>query len=134
MSYPAYVTGRITITPPLAHADLSEHPSLMTPDGVVAQGRQARCRQAWVDTSETSVETEQGTLISRTGGEIEAYDDTESPRWLEEDVQEIVSAWPDRKYGGYLELHFTDGLERIIVRDGTAKTIQPVLTWVMEEE
>jgi hypothetical protein len=128
MGYPAQVTGKITITPPLEHAEMTaqHHPLTADPEPWPASQR-----QAWVHTTDSTVETGQGTLIKREGDYIRAYSGAESPHRLEEDIAEIVAAWPDHQYDGYLELVFTDEgqRERIVVRDGKVVTITPKLVW-----
>lgn len=123
MSYPAYVTGRITITPPLSHTELTARPELA--------GHGKDHRQAWVHVTETTIETPEGTLTRREGAAIVAYSGDESPWTLGDDLLEISRAFPDREYGGYLELRYTDDgtRTRMGVKDGEVTEVQGRLIW-----
>jgi hypothetical protein len=120
MGYNTRVTGAILITPPLTAAELRAHPEVKDGD----------C--AYVQVNEEPVETDEGTLIRTTGNAIVPWRDEEYKAYdLVEQVQHIVSTFPDRAYEGRFDCYGEENPDiwRLVIRDGRAVQIRPQLIW-----
>ena len=131
MGYTTYVTGEFAITPPLTwpefkDSQFAEHniDSPTEPDLVLRVDEQV-------------ADTDDGQLIRRTAvalamrpiDEYRAYS-------LLESVQAAIDSFPGHTFTGRLECagEETGDLWRVVIRDGRATEVRPVLTWPDENE
>jgi hypothetical protein len=129
MSYGSTVSGAILISPPLTTAELRSHPEFLKND-------YNRDQETYIAVIEEIVHQKEDDLIRRTGNHIELRTRRrEIPRYhLEENIQAIVDAYPDRTFTGYFELAGEDGdLRRLAVWNRRVTEIRPVITWPDDE-
>src|SRR5258708_5446390 len=125
------VSGQITIDPPLNHQDVRRARDLGLiehDDGVPYDGQ----RDVWIKVADQVVETDQGTLIKREASAIIPDENDFSHDHMNDQLAEIVAAFPDRAYAGFLECSSPDdGGEkwRTAIRDGLVVDLFPVMTW-----
>lgn len=132
MGYGQRVEGTITIHPPIEAPLLRVHKKLTAPGDSTSTGR----RDAYIAVEKAIQETDDGEITRLTGTRIiVAHPESEFSRYtLAEDIQEIISTFPDRTYTGRLLLTGEDGGQSaIIIRNGTAREVEPVLVWPDDE-
>lgn len=126
MGYYSTVTGEIAIIPPIPWKILKDSPLLPG-----SRGR--KDRDASLRIEETTVDTDDGTLIRRVGaGIVPGWDDSYKAYDLINHVQEIVDAFPGHTYAGYLHVEGREeGIDiwRVYVKDGRAVEVRPEITW-----
>ncbi|MFW3473609.1 DUF6205 family protein [Streptomyces microflavus] len=132
MGYRANVTGEFAIEPPLSWNEIKASP--FEPVG--------RRQYAAIDidlvlrVEETSVDTEEGTLVRRTGTalvmrEIDEYRE----RNLVEQVQRCIDLFPGHRFTGRLDCEGEENTDmwRVVVRDERAIKVEPRIVWPDEE-
>lgn len=123
MGYASTAEGQIKITPPLNHQELKGLPDL---------GGQFEAEVELI-IEESEVETENGTLISRTAEVIRPADEDEGQKRYDTDQQlgKIVNAYPRHLFNGYFEFLGEDGERwRTVIKDSVITTnVQPELRW-----
>ncbi|MDQ0943312.1 DUF6205 family protein [Streptomyces sp. V1I1] len=133
MGYSTHVTGEFAITPPLTWNEIKASP-------FEPIGRRGYYGAVDVDlmlrVDESSVDTEEGTLVRRTGTalvmrEIDEY----RARNLVEQVQSLISMFTGHTFTGRLECEGEENTDlwRVVVRDGRAVRIEPRIVWPDED-
>lgn len=129
MGYNTYVTGELTITPPLTWNEFKDSPFFAADD--YAPERDLKLR-----IEESSVDTENGVLISRTAvALVMAWEDEYRAYNLMDHVQEAVDAFPGHTWSGRLECEGEENTDlwRVVIRDGRAFRIEPRIIWPDDE-
>lgn len=123
MGYESTAEGQIKIDPPLNHQELKGLPDL--------GGRFAA--EIYLEIEEAEVETQHGTLISRTASLIRPVDGNASQKRYDTDghLNKIIAAYPDHTFTGYFEFLGEDGDRwRTVVKDGEViEYVKPELRW-----
>lgn len=127
MGYTSYLSGEITITPPIPWSELQGSPFVRTPE------RKEYDRLVWLRMTEETVETNEGTLIRKHAVAIRPSEADElRADGLARQVQEIVTAHGDgRTFEGLFLVRGEESpdLWRVRVEDGRAVEERPRITW-----
>ncbi|MBA4865966.1 hypothetical protein H1V43_32405 [Streptomyces sp. PSKA54] len=132
MGYITRVTGEFGITPPLTWTEIKSSP-------FEPVGRGAYCAidiDLALRVEETSVDTEEGTLVRRTASAlVMPYIDEYRARDLIEQVQRCLDLFPGHTFTGRLECEGEENTDlwRVVIRDGRAVRIEPRIVWPDEE-
>ncbi|MFE4718369.1 DUF6205 family protein [Streptomyces sp. NPDC056728] len=132
MSYTTHVRGEFTIEPPLTWNEIKASP--FEPVG------RGKCGTVDIDLDlrieETSVDTDEGTLVRRTGTalvmrEIDEYRE----RNLVAQVQQCIELFPGHTFTGRLECEGEENTDlwRVVIRDGRAVRVEPRIVWPDED-
>lgn len=127
MGYTSSATGTITITPPLRWGDIKDSPYL--PGRV---NHDDNWRDVAYVVAETTVDTDHGRLTTEVATGIGPVDPDESMKRYAfvAQLQELVSAHPDRTFTGAVEFLGEDGERwRHVVRGGQVVEQKPRLVW-----
>jgi hypothetical protein len=124
MGYYSTLQGKITITPPLTHAELRDTDPIMV----------YRHRSVYVRVTTTVEESADGTITRTTGTCVVPSDESAKFYELSEDLRSLVAAFPGHNWDGYIERHGEEAgdLERLYVRDGQVVSVVPTITWPTE--
>ncbi len=128
MGYTTTVLGHITIVPELNAAELRQHPELQK----VSDNDHPSHQECYIEVERHTTTTLEGETVKLSGPRILVTDpDSDFSRYgLDEQLKQIVSAYPSHRFTGYLELHGEDGGQtRLVVKDGAILEIEPVITW-----
>lgn len=133
MSYHTHVTGEFAITPPLTWAEIQGSPfKRVSRPAYLAEGIDLLLR-----VEETTVDTDEGSLVRRTGvalvmQEIDEYRE----RGLVDQVQRVIDLFPGHTFTGRLECEGEENTDmwRVMVRNGRAVKIAPRIVWPDDEE
>lgn len=137
MGYTTRVRGEFTIEPPLTWNEIKESPFIF-PSALGRLVREYRADELdlALRVNETTVETEEGTLVRRTAPtlvmrEIDEY----RAHNLVEQVQQCIDLFPGHTFTGRLDCEGEENTDqwRVIVRDGRAVRIQPRIVWPDED-
>ncbi|WP_432147908.1 DUF6205 family protein [Streptomyces sp. bgisy029] len=133
MGYRTNVTGEFAIEPPLSWNEIKTSP--FEPVG--------RRQYAAIDidlvlrVEETSVDTEEGTLVRRTGTalvmrEIDEYRE----HGLVGQVQRCLDLFPGHRFIGRLDCEGEENTDlwRVVVREGRALRVEPRIVWPEDED
>lgn len=119
------ITGEITITPPLTWREFKDSRFFDPPSSG------SNVPEVKLKVEETSRDTDEGEVFVRLAVALVPERDEQKAYHLTEHVQEAVDGFPDHEFGGHLECFSPEYEElwRIVVRNGTAHNIKPVITW-----
>lgn len=132
MGYTTHVRGEFTIEPPLTWNEIKDSP-------FEPVGRGQYCAldiDLALRVEETSVDTDEGTLVRRTGTALVMRQiDEYRARDLVEQVQRCLGLFPGHTFTGRLECEGEENTDlwRVIVRDGRAVRIEPRIVWPDED-
>jgi len=128
MSNDSTVTGMIGMDPPVIWKDFRDSRFRPDEDGYVAKAFvKLHVTSAKLDCEEGIVTLLNATGIAPLGRSAYPVDG------MVDDVQEIVDAYPDRAFTGYLECCTDDGdWSRVAVVKGRARRYEPQMTWPAE--
>jgi hypothetical protein len=128
MGYTTHVRGEFKIEPPLSWNEIRNSPF----EPVGQQQYLALDIDLVLRVDEDSVDTDEGTLVRRTGTalvmrEIDEY----RARNLIEQVQRCLDLFPGHAFTGRLECEGEENTDmwRVVVRDGRALRIEPRIVW-----
>lgn len=127
MSNPTWIHGRIEINPPLSWRQIKDSPYLRS------NARKAmRWPDAVFDVTETEFDTAEG-LLTKCGAIAIIPDEgiETSARTLLEDVEAIVTAYPEHTFTGYFQCEGEENsdLWRVVIRDGHAERVDAMIVW-----
>lgn len=132
MGYNTSVSGEITITPPLTWNEIKASP-------FEPVGRGQYCAidiDLVLRIEETSVDTDEGTLVRRTGTALVMRQiDEYRARNLVEQVQQCIDLFPGHTFTGRLDCEGEENADmwRVVIRDGRAVRVEPRIVWPDEE-
>jgi hypothetical protein len=132
MGYITHVRGEFAIEPPLTWTEIKASP--FEPVGRGKYGAVDIDLDLRVE--ETSVDTDEGTLVRRTGTALVMRQiDEYRARDLVQQVQTCIDAFPGHAFTGRLECEGEENADmwRVIVRDGQAVRIEPRIVWPDED-
>jgi hypothetical protein len=128
MGYNTRVTGEITITPPIPWHEVESGPFTGT-------GREHR--DVNLRLREEIVRVDGDRLVRRTADAVvPAFEDSYRAYDVVPHLQELIDAYgAGREFAGRLEGEGEDSLDvwRLVVRDGRAVLVTPVITWPDED-
>lgn len=132
MGYITHVKGEFAIEPPLSWNEIKDSPFEPVRRGFYGT----------VDidldlrVEETSVDTDEGTLVRRTGTALAMRQiDEYRARNLVEQVQRCLDLFPGHAFTGRLDCEGEENTDmwRVVVRDGRAVRIEPRIVWPDED-
>ena len=126
MGYTSYISGEITIRPPITWDELQDSPFTLTPE------RNEWDRLTWLKLHEEVVQTSEGILIRKVAvairpseaDELRVYD-------LDQDVQAIIDAHPGHTFDGVMVVRGEQSPDiwRVRIIDGRAVEERPRIVW-----
>ena len=132
MGYTTRVTGEFVIEPPLTWNEIKASP--FEPVGRGKYGAMDIDLDLRVE--ETSVDTEEGTLVRRTAPALVMRQiDEYRARSLVEQVQRCLDLFPGHTFTGRLECEGEENTDlwRVVVRGGRAVKVTPRIVWPDED-
>jgi hypothetical protein len=132
MSYDITLTGEIQIEPPLIWRDVQDSVFLEINARHRKTGRQLR-----FVIEETSVETNEGTLIRKEAvALVPTWGNYGSPEMMKKHLQELVDAFPEQIYTGRIDAEGEESgdMWRLKVVNGVARVFRPDIVWEKESE
>lgn len=130
MGFYSSASGVIKVSPPITAKELRAHPELTDVDG-------NRDRDAFLVIEKSVTQTDEGELVRVISDTISPLDPDQSQKryGLQEHIQDIVNAFPDRIYAGRIYETGEDGHQSAyVVRHGVVKTLTPKIVWPDEDE
>ncbi|MYR60041.1 hypothetical protein GTY54_28690 [Streptomyces sp. SID625] len=132
MGYTTHVRGEFAIEPPLTWTEIKDSPF----EAVSTHAYLAHDIDLSLRVAETSIDTDEGALLRRTGTalvmrEIDEYRE----RNLVQQVQQCIDLFPGHTFSGRLECEGEENTDiwRVIVRDGRAVRVEPRIVWPDED-
>jgi len=132
MGYTTHVTGEFAIEPPLTWNEIKASPF----EPVVRGKYGAVDIDLDICVEETSVDTDEGTLVRRIGTALAMRQiDEYRARDLVKQVQRCIDLFPGHTFTGRLECEGEENTDlwRVIIRDGRAVRIEPRIVWPDED-
>ncbi|MER6605879.1 DUF6205 family protein [Streptomyces sp. NPDC000927] len=131
MSTDSYISGEISIDPPLNWVEIQKLPELLV------SGPRKTEPDVKLRINEVQVDTDEGELTKKTASAIvPAWVGSYRAYYVEEHLQQIVDLYPGHTFTGYLEGRGEDPgyleLWRVAVVEGKAITFKPELVWPEE--
>lgn len=127
MGYVSYLSGEITIDPPLPWSELQGSPFICTPN------RKEWDRLVWLRLAEETVQTDEGTLIRKQAIAIRPSEGDElRAHTLREEIQEILAAHGEgRTFTGFILVRgeTSPDIWRVRVVNGCALDERPTMLW-----
>ncbi|MFC8515532.1 DUF6205 family protein [Streptomyces sp. NPDC057257] len=132
MGYITHVRGEFVIEPPLTWNEIKA-----SPFEPVGRGKYGIVElDLGLRVEEASVDTDEGTLVRRTGTalvmrEIDEY----RARGLVEQVQRCIDLFPGHTFTGRLECEGEENTDiwRVVIREGRAVKVEPRIVWPDED-
>src|SRR5215469_2186049 len=123
MGYYSTISGEITINPPLRWSEVKDTKFLPAPSG--DRALRIRCIEETNNTDDGEILIRRGVAIADNLGEAAKYYE------LEGELREILSAYPDRKFTGYIvRVGDENGdVERYWIQDGRVHSEKAALVW-----
>lgn len=127
MGYSTYVTGAITITPPIPWSEVEDSPFVTLDRAWVERDVRFHIAEAFENGAD-------GVVLSwrRADAVVPAHEDSYKAYDINEHLQELVDAHgAGRVFSGYLsgEGEDNDDMWRLYVRDGRAVRVKPEIVW-----
>jgi hypothetical protein len=132
MGYTTCVDGEFAIEPPLTWNEIKASP--FEPVGRGKYGAVGIDLDLRVE--EASVDTDEGTLVRRTGTALAMREiDEYRARNLVEQVQSCIDLFPGHAFTGRLDCEGEENTDmwRVVVRDGRAVKVTPRIVWPDED-
>ena len=110
MGYYTQMRGGFKIEPPLTHKELRG----------TDQKFQSRNELVFLEVIDDEIETEDGIIHSKSADRVAVYEDEGKCYTIDEDLRELVEAFPGHKFTGCIEGEGeeSDDVWRLYVRDG----------------
>lgn len=132
MGYTTHVTGEFAIEPPLTWNEIKDSP-------FEPVGRGQYCAldiDLVLRVEETSVDTDEGTLVRRSGTALVMRElDEYRAHNLTEQVQRCIDLFPGHTFTGRLDCEGEENTDlwRVVIRDGRAVRVEPRIVWPDED-